>query len=192
MGHPIMGDHAVSDPAVSDQPQVRAAEVGDIAAITAIYGHAVLHGTGTFETDPPDETGMAARLARVVDGGYPYLVAAEGPRVLGFAYAYAYRERPAYRFTVEDSIYVAAQARGQGVGTLLMSALIARTAAAGFRQMVAVIGDSGNQGSIRLHEVMGFHHVGLLASSGWKAGRWLDVVLMQRSLGEGDTGDPVG
>ena len=187
-----MGAPADGRPTTGDQPRVRAAAVGDIAAITAIYGHAVLHGTGTFETDPPDETEIAARRASVVGGGYPYLVATDGPRILGFAYAYAYRERPAYRFTVEDSVYVDARARGQGVGKLLMSALIARTASAGFRQMVAVIGDSGNHGSIRLHEVMGFRHVGLLASSGWKAGCWLDVVLMQRSLGAGDTGAPVG
>ncbi len=192
MNDPAMNHAAMNHAVKGDKPHVRAAEVEDIAAITAIYGHAVLHGTGTFETDPPDETGMAARFARVVDGGYPYLVATDGPRVLGFAYAYAYRDRPAYRFTVEDSIYVGAEARGQGVGKLLMSALIARTASAGFRQMVAVIGDSGNHGSIRLHEVMGFRHVGLLASSGWKADRWLDVVLMQRSLGEGDTGAPIG
>ncbi len=173
---------------MSDQPHVRAAEVGDLAAITAIYGHAVLHGTGTFELDPPDETEMAARHARVTAGGYPYLVAARGPRILGFAYAYAYRDRPAYRFTVEDSVYVGAEARGQGVGKVLMADLIARTTSAGFRQMIAVIGDSANIGSIRLHGAMGFRHAGMLASSGWKSDRWLDVVLMQRPLGEGDGG----
>ena len=110
--------------------------------------------------------------------------------MLGFAYAYAYRDRPAYRFTVEDSVYVAADARGRGIGKILMAALIARTTAAGFRQMVAVIGDSANAGSIRLHEAMGFRHAGLLASSGWKSDRWLDVVLMQRPLGDGDAVAP--
>ncbi len=175
---------------MSIPPLVRAAEAGDIAAITAIYGHAVLHGTGTFEIDPPDASEMAARHARVVAGGYPHLVASDGARVLGFAYASAYRERPAYRFTVEDSIYVGADARGRGVGKALLSALIERTAFVGFRQMIAVIGDSSNTGSIALHRAAGFRFAGQLASSGWKAGRWLDVVLMQRALGTGDAGDP--
>ena len=169
---------------------VRAAGIDDLAAITAIYGHAVLHGTGTFELDPPDATDMAARHARVVAGGYPYLVATDGQRLLGFAYAYAYRDRPAYRFTVEDSIYVAAETRGRGVGKALLRALIERTVSAGFRQMVAVIGDSANIGSIRLHQAAGFRMAGQIASCGWKAGGWLDVVLMQRALGNGDADDP--
>ena len=171
---------------------VREAGIDDIAAIVTIYGHAVLHGTGTFEIDPPDSTEMVARHARVVEGGYPYLVAVDGPRVLGFAYAFAYRERPAYRFTVEDSVYVGEAARGQGVGKALLGALLERTMAAGFRQMVAVIGDSDNTGSIQLHRAMGFQHAGRLASSGWKRGRWLDVILMQRALGPGDAADPAG
>ena len=175
---------------MSHQSTVRTAEIGDVAAITQIYGHAVLHGTGTFEIDPPDAGEMAARHARVLAGGYPYLVATDGERVLGFAYAAAYHSRPAYRFTVEDSIYVGPDARGQGVGKALLSVLVVRAVSAGFRQMIAVIGDSGNSASIRLHAAMGFRPAGKLASSGWKSGRWLDVVLMQRALGPGDTADP--
>ena len=175
---------------MSRQPLVRTAEIGDVAAITAIYAYAVLHGTGTFEIDPPDENEMAARHAGVLAGGYPYLVATDGACVLGFAYAFAYHSRSAYRFTVEDSVYVGPDARGQGVGKALLSSLLERAVSAGFRQMIAVIGDSANIGSIRLHEAMGFRPAGQLVSTGWKSNRWLDVVLMQRALGAGDAAHP--
>jgi phosphinothricin acetyltransferase len=170
---------------------VRDCDLGDIPEITAIYRHAVLHGAGTFETEPPDAAEMAARLQRIKAGGYPYLVAREHGKVLGYAYAYTYRDRPAYRFTVEDSIYVHEASHGRGIGGELMRRLIAAATFSGFRQMVAVIGDSGNVGSIRLHEKAGFVPLGLLRSVGWKGDRWLDVVLMQRALGEGDDTPPL-
>lgn len=150
----------------------------------------MLEGTGTFEIEPPDVTEMAARHARTVAGGYPYLVADSGEDVVGYAYAFAYRDRPAYRFTVEDSVYVRADRRGRGLGRTLLAALVDAAAIADFRQMVAVIGDSGNTASIELHLRAGFIHAGVLRSSGWKAGRWLDVVLMQCALGQGDATAP--
>jgi phosphinothricin acetyltransferase len=170
---------------------VRDCDHADIAEITAIYRHAVLEGTGTFETEPPDEAEMTARLQRVKAGGYPYLVACEHGRVRGYAYAYAYRDRPAYRYTVEDSVYIHPESQGRGLGGDLMRRLIVAATFSGFRQMVAVIGDSGNVGSIRLHEKAGFAPLGILRAAGWKAGRWLDVVLMQRALGEGDDSPPL-
>ena len=182
----------MSEPARVEALVVRAAEVDDMAAITAIYADAVEHGTGTFEIDPPSIVEMADRLARVVAGGLPYLVATDCGRVVGFAYASAYHARAAYRFTVEDSIYVAASGRRRGGGRALLSTLVERAAATGARQMVAVIGDSGNVASIRLHERAGFIHAGRLGSTGWKAGRWLDTVLMQRALGPGGTWPPDG
>ena len=169
---------------------IRAAALDDIGEITAIYRQAVLEGTGTFEIEPPDAAEMAARHARIVAGGYPYLVAQIGEDVVGFAYAFAYRDRPAYRFTVEDSVYVRGDRQGRGFGRALIEALIGATTAAGFRQMVAVIGDSDNAGSIALHARAGFAHAGVLRASGWKAGRWLDVVLMQRQLGDGNSMPP--
>ncbi|MDT7836796.1 GNAT family N-acetyltransferase [Aquabacterium sp. OR-4] len=159
----------------------------DLPAITAIYGHAVLHGTGTFELEPPDQDEMARRRDDVLAKGLPWLVAERGGEVLGYAYANHFRPRKAYRFCLEDSIYLAPQARGQGLGRLLLAELVGRCEAAGARQMLAVIGDSANAGSIGVHAALGFTHTGVLKSSGWKFGRWLDVVLMQRSLGTGDS-----
>jgi phosphinothricin acetyltransferase len=162
---------------------VRPSIEADISAITAIYAHAVGHGTASFEVEPPDEAEMARRRQAVLAGGYPYLVAEIDGTLAGYAYAGAYRPRPAYRFTVEDSIYVALDRQGSGVGRALLVALIEACEALGFRQMVAVIGDSASQGSIRLHESLGFRPVGVLEAIGFKHGRWLDVVLMQRALG---------
>lgn len=169
---------------------VRPGCAADMAATTAIYRHAVLHGTGTFELEAPDEAEMTARFARITASGYPYLVACAGEAVIGYAYAAAYRERPAYRFTVEDSIYVHPDHHGRGNGRTLLTQLVAAAETAGFRQMVAVIGDSGNRGSIRIHEAAGFSSLGILRACGWKQGRWLDVVLMQRALGSGASASP--
>lgn len=169
---------------------IRDAVPGNLAAITMIYRHAVLHGTGTFEIDPPFEGEMEARHARLTESGYPYLVACASNEVLGYAYAGPFRERPAYRFLVEDSIYVRADCQGRGIGAALIGRLIAECVARGYRQMVAVIGDSENVGSIRLHEKAGFASAGLFRAAGWKAGRWLDAVLMQRALGAGASEPP--
>ncbi|WP_269633959.1 GNAT family N-acetyltransferase [Pelomonas sp. BJYL3] len=166
---------------------IRPSQDADLPAIQAIYEHAVLHGTGTFETDVPDVAEMSRRRAEVLSRGLPYLVAVRGEQVLGYAYANYFRPRMAYRFCVEDSIYLAPAAQGQGVGRLLLAELIARCERAGARQMLAVIGDSQNHGSVGVHRALGFEPTGLLKSSGWKFGRWLDVVLMQRQLGHGDT-----
>ncbi len=162
----------------------------DIPATARIYGHWVTHGLASFELDPPGEAEMARRRDAVLAGGYPYLVAEAGGRVLGYAYASAYRTRPAYRFAVENSIYVAPDAGRGGVGRALLEALIARCEAAGFRLMVAVIGDSDNAPSIGLHRTCGFAHAGMLPAVGWKHGRWVDSVLMTRPLGAGATCPP--
>ena len=166
---------------------LRDARPGDGPALQQIYGHHVLHGFGSFEEIPPAVEEMERRLAAVQEDGLPYLIAeAAGGRVLGFAYAGRYRPRSAYRFTVEDSVYVAPDATGRGVGRRLLAEVIARAEALGMRQMIAVIGDSANLGSIRLHERLGFQRAGTLAAVGWKRERWLDSVLMQRPLGPGD------
>jgi L-amino acid N-acyltransferase YncA len=166
---------------------LRAAAAADLPAITAIYAHHVLHGTGSFELEPPDQAEMRRRREEVLDRGLPYLVAVREEVIVGFAYAGAYRPRPAYRFTVEDSIYVRADCSGQGIGRRLLDALIEACEQKGARQMIAVIGDAANSGSIRVHAAAGFSRGGLLPGLGWKFGRWLDVVLMQRALGPGDT-----
>lgn len=170
---------------------VRPAAEGDVAAITAIYGHHVLHGTTSFETEPPGADDMARRRAMLSGAGYPYLVAERGGEVLGYAYASAYRPRAAYRDTVENSVYLRADAIGRGIGSLLLAALIDACEARGFRQMVTVVGGSDNAASIRLHERHGFRLVGTLRSVGHKHGRWLDTVLLQRMLGAGNSVPPV-
>ncbi len=169
---------------------IRPSEAADLPAITAIYGWNVLNGTGTFELDVPDEAEMSRRRDDVLVKALPWLVAERDGVVLGYAYANHFRPRRAYRFCLEDSIYLADAARGQGVGTLLLAELVARCEAAGARQMLAVIGDSANAGSIGVHRALGFEHTGLLRSAGWKFGRWLDVVLMQKPLGLGDSNAP--
>ncbi|WP_270937769.1 GNAT family N-acetyltransferase [Falsiroseomonas oryzae] len=167
--------------------QIRDATAADVPALTSIYAHHVLHGTGTFEEDPPDAAEMAARLARVQQHGWAWLVA-EAPdgTVLGYAYYAQFRDRSAYRHTAENAIYVRDDVRGQGLGKTLVQALLDRAEAAGFRQMLAVIGDSENTGSIGLHVSLGFRQAGVMKSVGVKFGRWVDVVIMQRTLGEGD------
>lgn len=164
---------------------VRDSTPEDVPAITEIYGAWVGGGTASFELEPPETTEMARRRQAILDAGHPYLVAECDGRVAGYAYASAFRPRPAYADTVEDTIYVAGWAHRRGVGRALLAELIARTEAQGRRQMVAVIGDSASQGSIGLHAAAGFRRVGLLENVGFKHGRWLDVVLMQRSLGAG-------
>jgi len=169
---------------------IRDATEADVPEMQAIYAHHVLHGTGTFEEEPPPVEEMLARFRKVVDNGYVWLVAADASGVLGFGYYTSFRDRSAYRFTVEDSIYVREDVRGQGVGKALVSRLIELATAAGLRQMVAVIGDSENVGSIGVHASLGFHMVGTMKATGIKFGRWVDVVSMQRSLGRGDTNIP--
>jgi phosphinothricin acetyltransferase len=170
---------------------IRPCTAEDISAITRIYAHAVRHGTASFELEPPDETEMARRQRTLIDGGFPYLVAERGGALVGYAYAGLYRVRPAYRYTVEDSVYVAPEAHRQGVGRALLDALIARCTDAGFRQMIAVIGDSTLQAaSINLHAAAGFRLIGTLDAVGYKHGRWLDSVYMQRALGAGGAAPP--
>ncbi|WP_298923451.1 GNAT family N-acetyltransferase [uncultured Ramlibacter sp.] len=169
---------------------IRSSTDADLPAITAIYSHHVLHGTGTFETTPPNEVDMAARRADVLAKGLPYLVVEDGGQLLGFAYCQWFKPRPAYRFSAEDSIYMHPDARSRGLGRELLTALAAAAEAAGVRKLIAVIGDSANAGSIGVHRSLGFHHVGVFKSCGWKFGQWLDIVLMEKSLGEGDTTAP--
>ncbi|MDR2332651.1 MAG: GNAT family N-acetyltransferase [Burkholderiaceae bacterium] len=171
---------------------IRASSEDDLAAITAIYRHHVLHGTGSFEVDPPNQAEMTQRRADVLAKGLPYLVA-EHPQtreILGYAYCTWFKQRPAYRFSAEDSIYVADSARGQGVGRQLLDALCVAAQQAGIRRMLAVIGDSGNTGSIGVHRAAGFSDAGVLRSAGWKFGKWLDIVLMDKPLGAGDSTSP--
>ena len=163
----------------------------DMTAITAIYSHHVLHGTGTFEIDPPSIEDMLGRRADVLSKGLPWLVAAEGEQVLGYAYCNWFKPRPAYRFSAEDSIYLSPAATGQGLGRGLLAELTVQAERAGVRKLIAVIGDSGNVGSIGVHRAIGFQPVGVLKSCGWKFGRWLDVVLMDKALGPGDSGAPI-
>ncbi|MCR9237913.1 MAG: GNAT family N-acetyltransferase [Alphaproteobacteria bacterium] len=158
----------------------------DLPFIQAIYEQAVLTGTASFELTPPDLTEMTQRYHALVDHGFPYFVAKDSTgHVLGYAYASLYRARPAYRFTVEDSIYIAPEAQGLGIGRALLSRVIADATDKGFRQMIAVIGDSQHKASIALHQRLGFEHSGVFRDIGWKQNRWLDTVLMQRFLGEG-------
>ncbi|TRC96399.1 N-acetyltransferase family protein [Mesorhizobium sp. WSM4303] len=170
---------------------IRAALEGDLDRITEIYADAVRHGTASYELEPPSRAEMVARFDSLTGGGFPYLVAEKDGALLGYAYAGAFRPRPAYRFIVEDSVYVAPDAKGQGVGLLLMQALIEACRVAGFRQIIAVIGDGhADSASVRLHEKLGFRHSGRLEGSGYKHGRWLDTVFMQLSLNGGATVPP--
>lgn len=171
-------------------PIIRPSQSSDLPQITAIYAHHVHHGTGTFEVEPPDEADMTQRRADVLAKNLPYLVAAEGDQVLGFAYCNWFKPRPAYRYSAEDSIYLAPEAAGRGLGRALLAELIAQAERAGVRKLIAVIGDSNNLGSIGVHKSAGFSHVGTLKSCGWKFERWLDVVLMDKALGAGDTSNP--
>lgn len=174
-----------------DQPLlIRPSTEADGPAITRIYAHAVNSGTGTFELEAPDEAEMARRRADVLGKGLPWLVAERGGHVLGYAYANHFRPRRAYRFCLEDSIYLDPAAHGQGVGRLLLAELIAQCEARGARQMLAVIGDSANAASIGVHRACGFEPCGQFSAAGWKFDRWLDVVLMQRALGEGNSSPP--
>ncbi len=166
---------------------IRAALEADLPAITAIYGQHVLEGTGTFETNPPSLNEMAQRRTEVLARGLPYLVAERGGQLLGFAYCNWFKPRPAFRFSAEDSVYVAPQGQRLGLGRALLQALGQQAEAAGVRKLIAVIGDSANAGSIGVHTACGFTHVGVLRSCGWKFDRWLDVVLMEKVLGEGDS-----
>ena len=168
-------------------PLIRPSNDHDLPAITAIYQHHVLHGTGTFEITPPTLDEMRSRRADVLSKGLPYLVLENEGKVLGFSYCNWFKPRPAYRFSAEDSIYLDPQAAGKGWGRLLLGELVASAQRAGIRKLIAVIGDSQNHASIGLHAALGFQHVGVLSDCGWKFDRWLDVVLMECALGAGST-----
>ena len=171
-------------------PLIRPSRDEDLPAITRIYGHHVLHGTGTFETTPPSVEDMTARRADVLGKQLPWLVVEDGGQVLGFAYGNWFKPRPAYRFSVEDSIYLAPEAAGKGLGRALLAELMAALERSGIRKVMAVIGDSANAGSIGVHTALGFEHVGVVRSCGWKFERWLDIVLMEKTLGAGDSCPP--
>jgi phosphinothricin acetyltransferase len=169
---------------------IRPATPADIPAITRIYAHAVLHGTATFELEPPDEAEMTKRMQALLDGKFPYFVAEIDGKVAGYAYAALFRPRPAYRFTVENSVYIAPNMHRRGVGKALIKKLIEVCTALGFRQMIAVIGDSDQVASIGVHKACGFEPAGNLKAVGWKFGKWLDTPLMQLTLGEGSETGP--
>ena len=166
---------------------IRPSRDEDIAAITAIYAHHVLNGTGTFEIDPPSVADMTSRRADVLAKGLPFIVAEEAGQVIGYAYCTWFKPRPAYRFSAEDSIYLAPGVHGKGIGRALLAELAAQAERVGIRKLIAVIGDSSNAGSIGVHRSLGFEHVGILKSCGWKFDQWLDVVLMEKALGPGDS-----
>ncbi len=173
-----------------DSLMIRRSRVGDVPAITDIYGHSVDHGTASFELTRPDTDEMQLRWQTLVDAKFPYFVAELDSVVCGYSYAGPYRTRPAYRNTIENSVYVADWAHRRGAGKALLTTLIQACDDMGFRQMIAIIGDSGHRASIRLHESAGFKHAGNLKNVGFKQGRWLNSVLMQLSLGEADTTPP--
>jgi len=179
----------VTEAAANLTPLVRAAHPTDMPAVADIYAYHVRHGLASFELEPPDAAEMARRHTYVIGLGLPYLVAELDGRVVGYAYVAPYRTRPAYRYTVENSVYIHRDFLGSGVGSALLPQLIETCVAAGCRQMLAIIGDSGNESSITLHRKFGFSRVGLLPAVGWKFGRWVDSVLMQRELGAG-SGQP--
>ena len=171
-------------------PTIRPSQPTDLPAITAIYAGHVIGGTGTFEIDPPTRADMAARREDVLAKGLPYLVMVDNEQVLGFAYCNWFKPRPAYRFSAEDSIYLAPAAAGRGLGRALLAELVAQAERVGIRKLIAVIGDSANAGSIGVHRSVGFTPVGTLRSCGWKFNRWLDVVMMEKALGGGDSTPP--
>ena len=170
--------------------RLRPVAEADLPQVQGIYAHHVLTGIASFELEPPDLAEMQRRCAALLERRLPYLVAVEGERVLGYAYAGPYRPRPAYAWTLEDSVYLSPSQAGRGIGTALLGELIRQATDLGYRQMIAVIGDSGNAGSIALHRRHGFRDAGLFRSVGWKHGRWIDSVLMQRPLGPGDSTSP--
>ncbi len=188
---PAATTDAVSFGESSAAPVIRPGLDSDLPAIAALYAWHVQNGTGTFELAPPDVAEMTRRHAEVVSKQLPWLVAVQGSELLGFAYANHFKPRAAYRFMVEDSIYLQPQRQRQGIGRALLAELLGCCEARGVRQVMALIGDSGNLGSIGLHRACGFDPVGVMASVGWKFGQWRDVVLMQRSLGWGHRTDPV-
>ncbi len=169
---------------------IRPSRDEDVASITAIYAHHVLHGTGTFEITPPTATDMAARRAEVLGRSLPWLVSESAGQVTGFAYCNWFKPRPAYRFSAEDSVYLAPGTEGQGLGRALLAELVAQAGRAGVRKLIAVIGDSANAGSIGVHRTLGFSQSGVLKDCGWKFDRWLDVVMMEKSLGAGASCPP--
>lgn|SRR6185312_1010129 len=173
-------------PAAGPAIVVRDAMPADLPIIQSIYAHHVLHGLASFEEVPPDAAEIERRYQEIVARGLPYVVAECDGRVAGYAYAGPYRTRPAYRYTVEDSVYIAPDAVGRGLGRAALAEVIRRAADRGYRQMIAIIGDSGNHASIRLHEKTGFRRVATLQAVGFKFGRWVDSVLMQLRLGAGD------
>jgi len=177
-------------PASASPLVIRDSAAADIPAIAAIYAHHVQHGTASFELEPPSSDEMRARRDAVLAQRLPYLVAELDGELVGYAYATPYRPRPAYRYTVEDSVYVKPGKAGHGIGGRLLAALIERCGAGGWRQMLAVVGDSRNAASLALHASQGFHPAGTLRSVGYKFGEWRDTVLMQRALGDGDRGSP--
>jgi L-amino acid N-acyltransferase YncA len=171
--------------------KIRASHPDDVLAITDIYAHHVLHSTGTFEIDPPSLQEMNQRRADVLAKGLPHLVAEDPSGVIGFAYCNWFKPRPAYRFSAEDSIYLAPQAHRRGIGRAMLDELVRQAQVVGVRKLIAVIGDSANAGSVGVHRAAGFTQVGILRSCGWKFDRWLDIVLMEKSLGDGDNTPPV-
>lgn len=172
-------------------PLIRPSRDEDIAAITAIYAHHVLHGTGTFETEPPSVADMTTRRADVLSKGLPYLVAEQDCKIVGFAYGNWFKPRPAYRYSVEDSIYLAPDLHRKGLGRALLAELLARCEAAGIRKVMAIVGDSANAGSVGVHKALGFTQIGIIASCGWKFGAWRDIVIMEKVIGAGDTQPPL-
>ena len=171
-------------------PIIRSSSDPDIPAITAIYAHHVLNSTGTFETEAPSAEDMTNRRADVLGKGLPYLVSVDDGQVVGFAYGNWFKPRPAYRYSVEDSIYLAPDQQGKGLGRALLAELMTRCEAVGVRKIMAIIGDSANAGSVGLHVALGFEHVGKVDACGWKFGAWRDIVIMQKTLGLGDTQAP--
>ena len=171
-------------------PLIRPSSDADLPAITAIYAHHVLHGTGSFETEPPSVSDMTTRRADVLSKGLPYLVIEQDGKIAGFAYGNWFKPRPAYRYSVEDSIYMAPELQGKGLGRALLTELMARFEAAGIRKVMAIVGDSANTGSVGIHLALGFTQVGIVDSCGWKFGAWRDIVIMQKTLGLGNTQPP--